>query len=368
MQYENEKRVVMTLDAGGTNLVFTAIQGNEQIIDEIILPSSPNDLEKMYSALVAGFNEVKSQLKEAPAAISFAFPGPADYPNGIIGDLPNLPAFRGGVALGPFLENKFNLPVYINNDGDLYAYGEAISGFLPEINQKLKDSGSPKQYKNLLGLTLGTGFGAGIVRNGNLFIGDNSGAGEIWLLRDKLSPLLNIEEHGSIRGVKNIYAEVADIDPKTVPEPKDIYKIAKGEKEGNKEAAIKAFKDMSEACGDAISNAITLIDGLVVIGGGLSGASDVFMPFLVDEMNSNFIREDGSKFRRLVQQVYNLEKEDELTKFIKGSTKEIEIYGTDKKVKYDSETRLGVGISKIGTSKAISLGAYAFALNQLDIG
>ncbi len=149
MKYKNDKRIVMTLDAGGTNLVFTAIQGNEQIIDEIRFPSAPNNLEKMLSTLVEGFNEVKSKLSEEPVAISFAFPGPADYPNGIIGDLPNLPAFRGGVALGPFLETKFNLPVFINNDGDLYAYGEAISGFLPEINQKLKEAGSPKQYKNL---------------------------------------------------------------------------------------------------------------------------------------------------------------------------------------------------------------------------
>lgn len=366
MQYSNDERIVMTLDAGGTNLVFTAIQGNEQIIDEIRMPSSPNDLEKMFSTLVEGFSEVKSKLKEEPAAISFAFPGPADYPNGIIGDLPNLPAFRGGVALGPFLENKFNLPVFINNDGDLYAYGEAISGFLPEVNKKLKEAGSPKQYKNLIGLTLGTGFGAGIVRDGNLFIGDNSGAGEIWLLRDKLSPMLNIEEHGSIRAVKRIYAEAADLDPAASPEPKDIYEIAKGEQEGNKEAAVKAFKEMAEACGDAIANAVTLIDGLVVIGGGLSGASDLFLPFLTDEMNGNFVREDGSEFRRLVQKVYNLELEDELNKFLKGSTKELEIFGTDKTIKYDPETRIGVGISKIGTSKAISLGAYAFALNHLD--
>jgi len=365
MNYANDKRVVMTLDAGGTNLVFTAIQGNEQIIDEIRFPSYPNDLEKMLSTLIDGFNEVKSKLTTEPVAISFAFPGPADYPNGIIGDLPNLPAFKGGVALGPYLEHKFNLPVFINNDGDLYAYGEAISGFLPEINQRLKDAGSPKRYKNLLGLTLGTGFGAGIVRDGNLFVGDNSGAGEIWLMRDKLSPKLNIEEHGSIRGVKKIYSDITGLSPVDTPEPKDLYEIVKGEKEGNKNAAIKAFKDMAEACGDAISNAITLIDGLVVIGGGLSGASDVFLPFLVDEMNSSYTREDGSQFRRLTQKVYNLELGTEFLKFLKGSTKELEIYSTEKTVQYDNETRLGVGISKIGTSRAISLGAYAFALNQL---
>ena len=102
------------------------------------------------------------------------FPGPADYPNGIIGDLGNLPGFRGGVALGPMLEEKFGIPVFINNDGDLFVYGEAIAGFLPYVNGLLEKAGSPKRYKNLFGVTLGTGFGGGIVRDGELFIGDNS--------------------------------------------------------------------------------------------------------------------------------------------------------------------------------------------------
>ena len=136
--------------------------------------------------------------------------------------------------------------------------------------------------------TLGTGFGAGIVRNGELFVGDNSGAGEIWLLRDKLAPETNIERHASIRGVKQAYSEIAKVPVEHTPEPKELYEIAKGNKQGNKTAALKAFKNMAEACGDAIANAITLIDGLVVIGGGLSGASDIFLPFWVDEMEWKF--------------------------------------------------------------------------------
>ena len=355
----------MTLDAGGTNLVFTAIQANEQLVDEIKIPSVPGNLEKMLDSLVDGFNQVRSKIKEKPVAISFAFPGPANYPLGIIGDLPNLPAFRGGIALGPFLENQFQLPVFINNDGDLYAYGEAISGFLPYINEKLKEAGSPRQFKNLLGLTLGTGFGAGVVRNGELFIGDNSSAAEIWLVRDKLSPNLNIENHASIRAVKRIYSELSNVDIKLVPEPAEIYKIAKGESKGNKDAAVNAFKDMAVAAGDAISNVITIIDGLVVIGGGLSGASDLFLPYLVDEMNSNFKNDDGSEFRRLVQKVYNLEQEEDLNKFLAGSTKTITVPGSHKTIMYDPDPRIGVGISKIGTSKAVSLGAYAYALNRL---
>ena len=112
MDYRNDKRIVMSLDAGGTNLVFSAIQGNEQIIEEIILPSNADNLDKCLSNIVEGFRQVKEKINAEPVAISFAFPGPADYPNGIIGDLGNLPAFRGGVALGPMLKEKFHLPVY----------------------------------------------------------------------------------------------------------------------------------------------------------------------------------------------------------------------------------------------------------------
>lgn len=366
MNYRSDKRIVMTLDAGGTNLVFTAIQGNEQIVDEITLPSNGDNLDKCLSSIVEGFSGVKDKLKERPAAISFAFPGPADYPNGIMGDLPNLPAFRGGVALGPFLKDKFGLPVFINNDGDLYTFGEAIAGYLPYLNGLLETAGSPKRYKNLLGLTLGTGFGAGIVHDENLHVGDNSIAGEIWLLRDKLSPGMNIEEHASIRGVRRVYAREAGIDFQNSPSPKDIYEICKGRREGNRQAALKAFQEMAEAAGDAISNAITLVDGIVVIGGGLSGASDVFLPEMVKEMNGSFTLPDGSKIRRLAANVYNLEDKEELSKFVRGSVKEVTIHGTDRKVKYDPEMKIGVGISKIGTSRAISIGAYVFALNSLE--
>ncbi len=62
----------------------------------------------------------------------------------------NLPAYRD-VALGPMLEDQFGLPTFINNDGDLFAYGEATAGFLPYVNGLLEKAGSPKRYRNLLG-------------------------------------------------------------------------------------------------------------------------------------------------------------------------------------------------------------------------
>ena len=366
MKYGSDQRIVMTLDAGGTNFVFTAIQANSQIVEEITLPSNADNLQKCLAGVVDGFRMVRERVRNTPVAISFAFPGPADYPRGIIGDLGNLPAFRGGIALGPMLEATFGLPVFINNDGDLYAYGEAIAGYLPHINNLLEKSQSTKRYKNLLGLTLGTGFGAGIVRDGGLFLGDNSIAGEIWLLRNKLRPEMNIEEHASIRGVRRIYAREAGIKFDDAPEPKDLFEIIKGHKKGNEKAARAAFQEMGEAVGDAIANAVTLIDGIVVIGGGLTGASEVFLPSVTKEMNGTFTKPDGTKFRRLVANVYNLEDQQELDKFLKGSKREILIPGTKRAVEYDPEARIGVGITKIGTSTAIALGAYAYALFMTD--
>lgn len=368
MRFQNDNRIVMVLDAGGTNFVFSAVQGNEEIIDQIIIPADANSLEIVLRKIIQGFEEVKAKLKKEPVAISFCFPGPAEYELGIIGDLENLPTFRGGVALGPMLEEKFGIPVYINNDGDLFAYGEAIAGLLPEINQRIESSPSPKVFRNLLGVTFGTGYGGGIVTRGELFVGDNSAQGEINRMRNKLHTNASVEENVSIRGIKRIYCREANIDHHNCPEPREIFEIGMGRREGNKEAAIKAFHRMAEVAGDSIANASTLIDGLVVIGGGLAGAYPLFLQHLVDEMNANFTTMIGTALDRLEIKVFNLEDEKEFAKFYEGNTSEIKVPFSDRRIKYDSMKRIGVGISRLGTSKAVAIGAYAYALNQLDKG
>jgi glucokinase len=194
MSIYHDDRVVLTLDAGGTNFVFNAFKGGESTSVGIRKDSNADKLDLCLATMKEGFREVMDFIDEAPVAISFAFPGPADYVNGIIGDLNNLPAFRGGVPLKSILEEEFGLPVFINNDGDLFAYGEALGGILPEINAQLEAVGSPKRYRNLVGLTLGTGFGGGFVSDGRLVIGDNSTAAEVWLYSNMYSPGVNAED------------------------------------------------------------------------------------------------------------------------------------------------------------------------------
>jgi glucokinase len=368
MSSSNDKRIVMTLDAGGTNFRFSAIRGNKPVTEPVAVPSHGDNLDRCLANIVEGFTRIRRACPRPPAAISFAFPGPADYPNGIIGDLGNLPGFRGGVALGPMLQQHFGVPVFINNDGDLFVYGEAIAGFLPYVNDLLKKAGSPKRYKNLFGVTLGTGFGGGIVRDDELFIGDNSMAGEVWLLRNKLDPQMNAEEGASIRAVRRTYAEKAGIPFEQAPEPKIIFDIGRGKRPGNQEAALEAFRRLGEVVGDAMAQALTLVDGLGVIGGGISGSWPLFLPALVDELNSTYTGPNGNRFRRLASVAFNLEAPTQRKKFLKGESRVITVPGTRRNVKYDSLQRLGVGISRLGTSEAVAVGAYAFALQKLDRG
>ena len=356
-------RLVLTLDAGGTTFAFSAIQDGRVVLEPIVLPAKGEDLEACLGQITKGFEAAFEATGRAATAISFAFPGPADYPRGIIGDLGNLPGFRGGVALGPMLEDRFGLPVFLNNDGDLFAYGEALAGRLPEVNAALEAAGTPFRHRHLLGLTLGTGFGAGIVAEGRLLRGDNSAAGEIWLVRSKTHPACFAEEGISIRAVRSVYSGLTG---QEAPEPKELAAFARGEAAGDREAAREAFRALGEAAGDAIANALTLVDGLVVIGGGLAGAADLFLPALMGELNGTLASRSGGAVGRLESRAYNLEDAGEMAAFLQGEAREVLVPGGARRVAYDPLKRVGVCVSRLGAAKAVALGAWAFAMDALD--
>ncbi|MBN1783126.1 ROK family protein [bacterium] len=387
MRYEADHRIVMTLDAGGTNLVFSAIQGNREIVTPVTCSSSTTSVEKFFSKIQDGFRTVLSGLPENPSAISFAFPGPADYKNGIIGDPPNMPAFRGGVPLGPMLRECFRCPVFINNDGNLFAYGEAVSGLLPKINRLLSDSGNDRRYATIFGATLGTGLGGGFVCNGSLFRGDNDAASEIWMMhrsnvQDCAAPGnrtdFYAEETVSARGIRNIYAAILGIPVDEAPAPETIYKIAAGDNSeadtggfmdgstAEKTAARQAFVRFGKALGGTLAAVLTIADGLIVLGGGLSLAYPLFLPAAVEEMNRSIVLSDGSCVPRTELSVFNLENPGQLNDFLQPDYRRIRVPGTSRIIEYDPCKKTGIGISVLGTSRAIALGSYVFALHMLD--
>ena len=360
-----DPRAVLTLDAGGTNFVFSALRGGRDVATAVTLPSQAHQRAACLEVLLSGFTRMREQCGGAPAAISFAFPGPADYPAGIVGNAHNLPAFRDPLPLGPLLEDHFGVPVFINNDGNLFAYGEAIAGFLPWLNALLAAAGSRRRYHNLVGATLGTGFGAGIVHGGRLFMGDNGAAGEIWALRHKLAPEHCVEDGASIRAVREEYARLAGLDLAAVPAPQVLYEVAQGRRPGDRAAAREAFRRLGEVVGDAIACTMTLLDGAVVLGGGLAGAAELFLPAALAELNGP-IRCAGGEHARTHLSAFDLDEAADRERFLAEEPVELEVPGTSRRVPYDPVKRLPIGLSRLGTSRAVAIGAYAIALDGLD--
>ncbi|MEO1084278.1 MAG: ROK family protein [Acidobacteriota bacterium] len=364
-RWRGDPRIVLTLDAGGTHFVFGALVSGRPVVEPVRAPAHGDDLARCLASTVRGFEKVRAAVGE-PAAISFAFPGPADYRAGVIGDLGNLPAFRGGVALGPMLEDHFGIPVFINNDGDLFAYGEAAGGLLPAVNAELVGREGARRYRNLVGVTLGTGFGAGLVHDGRLFLGDNGAGMEVWCTSSRSDPDRIVEAELSARGLRRFYAEEAGVELAGVPEPAGLDAVAGERIDGDRAAAVRAFERFGVALGDALAQTVCLSDSLVVIGGGLARAHPRFLDVAVARMNEPLRTALGDPVPRMEVSACNLENESGRSAFLKDDELRVVVPGSKRTVEYWPQKRVGVGVSRLGTSEAVALGAFVFAVERLD--
>ena len=78
-------KTILVLDAGGTNLVFNAVRDGHILDKSFTLPAMSENLENLLEKIIHGFREINNQTGGNADAISFCFPGPADFENGIIG-------------------------------------------------------------------------------------------------------------------------------------------------------------------------------------------------------------------------------------------------------------------------------------------
>ena len=115
-----------------------------------------------------------------------------------------------------------------------------------------------------------------------------------------------------------------------------------------------------------VANVLTFTDGIAVIGGGITGASDLYMPAVMEELNSKFHPSNADELPRLVQKVFNLDDEQDREDFFKDYSKTLHIPGTDRTISYDPAPKAGHCNQYQGASESISLGAYAFALQHID--
>ena len=82
-------------------------------------------------------------------------------------------------------------------------------------------------------------------------------------------------------------------------------------------------------------------------------------------MNAEYERR-GKPMRRLIPRAFNIEDPVQRAVFLKGEVRDLTVPGSGRKIPYDPLPRTAVGLSRLGTSEAVAIGAYAFALARLD--
>lgn len=195
---------------------------------------------------------IESCMTEAVVAIGVGVPGVVDTENGIVYDLVNIPSWRK-VYLKKALSDYFGVAVVINNDANCFAIGE-------------KRFGRGKPYKDIVGISLGTGLGVGLVVNNNLHSGINCGAGEFGQIQYLDS---DYESYCSGRFFKLNYSVSGE----------ELCRQAKA----NNPDAIAAFKEFGVHLGRAIASMLLAYDPqCIVIGGSVAKA----YPYFKDEIFS----------------------------------------------------------------------------------
>ena len=84
------------------------------------------------------------------------------------------------------------------------------------------------------------------------------------------------------------------------------------------------------------------------------------------ELNGHLQSREGARLPRLEVRAFNLDEGTDRRAFLAHKVREVPVPGSSRTVPYDPLKRIGVGVSKLGTSRAVAIGAYAFALEQLD--
>ncbi|OQX60409.1 ROK family protein [candidate division KSB1 bacterium] len=250
-------RYAIGVDVGGTKTSAAAISDDGTIVGNILriptLAERPRqEVEARLFQVIEKTLRSDSITAEQILGIGVGTPGPLDLDSGTILDPWNLPTLHY-YPLKQRLEQQFGLPVFVDNDANCFALGEAYFG----------------QAKNMsvsIGITLGTGLGCGIVIDGKIFQGATGTAAEIWI-----TPYLdgNFEDILSGRGLVKLYQQITG-QKKTAPE------IEQAAQQGEKKA-LEVWQQFGYHLGILLAYLINCIDPeVIVIGGSISKAFELF--------------------------------------------------------------------------------------------
>ena len=254
-------KYIIAIDIGGTTFntgVFSE-SFNEIAIsdkDKIRYYANKNDvidgITKQVNHLINKNDINRKDIK----GLGIAAPGPLDPKKGKILDTPNLAIFRQYNIANDFAK-RLKIDTYLENDANLFSIGEWYTQY--------------RKNNIIVGLTLGTGLGFGLVINGKLFTGSNGMAMEYGISPFKWGLAEKNVSIGYLRKMsKKVYGK--EISPRNL-ESKCFQNDFK---------ALSIYENFGENLGIVLSHVINMLDPQVItIGGGLSKAYNLFK----DSMN-----------------------------------------------------------------------------------
>jgi len=156
---------VIGIDLGATNIRAGLVQGS---VIANIQSKRINSAGSVEDVLADFYTLIDMLIDAEVRAIGVGVPSVVDLAKGIVYDVQHIPSWKE-VPLKTILEAKYKIPVFVNNDANCFALGEYHFG---------KGNG----IENMIGLTIGTGLGAGAIVNKHLFAGPNCGVGEFGMV------------------------------------------------------------------------------------------------------------------------------------------------------------------------------------------
>ncbi|SFU18288.1 glucokinase [Algoriphagus locisalis] len=247
------EKAILGLDIGGTGIKGgVLINGHLEDIRSIATPA----LESKEFILDTIAEFIDSYFEYDLVGIGIGIPGLVDAREGIVLGLSNIPAFQH-VELKKFLTERFGKPVFINNDANCFASG-------------VHKFGVGRKFNHLVGLTLGTGIGGGIVINGHLYSGVNSAAGE-WCSSTYLDK--DFEHYCSGKFFERFYHK----------KPKALAKLAVA----GDPIALKAFNEYGHHLGELIKHILyALAPEAVILGGSIRKTYPLFKESLYKSLST----------------------------------------------------------------------------------
>jgi glucokinase len=166
----SDERAYAGIDIGATNIKYGLVGSKGEVLFKEQRPTLADKGPEPLMHLVANIGE-RLLLHAAEEDYEVGWlgvgtPGTVDAKSGqIIGMSPNISGWKG-TALGEFLRERLNTPVYVDNDANAVALAEHRFG-------------AGIGFDSVVCVTVGTGVGGGLILGGRLWRGSSSAAGEI---------------------------------------------------------------------------------------------------------------------------------------------------------------------------------------------